>query len=437
MKTVNLFPLSLVVSLIVSSNVANAQALDLGSCLKMADTANIQVRNAKLDIEINQKQRGAYLAARLPQVNFSADYRYNAKIPGQVIPAELFGGPPGSFTTVQFGVPFVLSNTVQLTQVLFNSQVNYGLAALAVNSEIVETQNQMTTQEVRFQVSNTYFLIQGVIKQLEFIDSNLVNTKTLQKNMQAMLQQGLVVQTEVDKLKINELSLENAKASLLATKDQLTTLMKIYIGFPKEAIISFKADELVENTILVDKSETNFLAIKMLESQKKMNAEEKKGITMGYLPNLSFYAAYNYNMNLKPEDDFRQGIDGAFLGLRLDWTLFDGLEKYHKSKMNQLNKEKLDNQYNLLNQQLEMTVDNNRKQIDVKSGALSVTKEQLRLSENINKNAILKFKQGMSSSNDLILAENGLQQAQSNVVSAYIQLRQAELEYLKSIGNIK
>lgn len=437
MKTVNLFPLSLVVSLIVSSNVANAQALDLGSCLKMADTANIQVRNAKLDIEINQKQRGAYLAARLPQVNFSADYRYNAKIPGQVIPAELFGGPPGSFTTVQFGVPFVLSNTVQLTQVLFNSQVNYGLAALAVNSEIVETQNQMTTQEVRFQVSNTYFLIQGVIKQLEFIDSNLVNTKTLQKNMQAMLQQGLVVQTEVDKLKINELSLENAKASLLATKDQLTTLMKIYIGFPKEAIISFEADELVENTILVDKSETNFLAIKMLESQKKMNAEEKKGITMGYLPNLSFYAAYNYNMNLKPEDDFRQGIDGAFLGLRLDWTLFDGLEKYHKSKMNQLNKEKLDNQYDLLNQQLEMTVDNNRKQIDVKSGALSVTKEQLRLSENINKNAILKFKQGMSSSNDLILAENGLQQAQSNVVSAYIQLRQAELEYLKSIGNIK
>jgi outer membrane protein TolC len=84
-----------------------------------------------------------------------------------------------------------------------------------------------------------------------------------------------------------------------------------------------------------------------------------------------------------------------------------------------------------------MTVDNNRKQIEVKAGALSVTKEQLRLAENIHQNAVLKFKQGMSSSNDLILAENGLQQAQTNVVSAYIQLRQAELEYLKSIGNIK
>jgi membrane-bound inhibitor of C-type lysozyme len=278
---------------------------------------------------------------------------------------------------------------------------------------------------------------QGIIKQLDFIDSNLVNTKALIKNMESMVQQGLVIQTEADKLKINELTLANTKASLLATKEQLESLMKIYIGYPKDANISFEADKLVENTILVDQSESNFLALKMIDSQKKMNEEEKKGIKMGYLPNLSFYAAYNYNVNIKPEDNFRKGIDGAFLGLRLDWNLFDGLEKYHKAKMNALNKEKIDNQYELLSQQLEMTVDNNRKQIEVKAGALSITKEQLQLAENIHKNAVLKFKQGLSGSNDLILAENGLQQAQTNVVSAYIQLRQAELEYLKSIGNIK
>jgi outer membrane protein TolC len=437
MKSVYLIPLGVFFGFVFTTKSTNAQTLDLASCMKMADTANLQVRNAQLDIEFNEKQRGAYLAARLPQLNFTADYMYNAKIPGQVIPAELFGGPAGTFATVQFGVPIVLSNKVQLTQVLFNSQVNYGLAALAVNSEIVETQKQMTLQDVRYQVANTYFLIQGIIKQLEFIDSNLVNTKALIKNMESMVQQGVVIQTEADKLKINELTLANTKASLLATKDQLESLMKIYIGYPKDANISFEADKLVENSILVDQSETNFLALKMIDSQKKMNEEEKKGIKMGYLPNLSFYAAYNYNVNIKPEDNFRKGIDGAFLGLRLDWNLFDGLEKYHKAKMNVLNKEKIENQYELLNQQLEMAVDNNRKQIEVKAGALSITKEQLQLAESIHKNAVLKFKQGMNSSNDLILAENGLQQAQTNVVASYIQLRQAELEYLKSIGNIK
>jgi len=87
-----------------------AQKLGLEDCLRMADTANVSIRNALLDIEINDKNRSAYLSARLPQLTFSGDYKYNAIIPGQVVPAAFFGGPPGTFATVQFGVPYTLSN---------------------------------------------------------------------------------------------------------------------------------------------------------------------------------------------------------------------------------------------------------------------------------------------------------------------------------------
>jgi outer membrane protein TolC len=140
---------------------------------------------------------------------------------------------------------------------------------------------------------------------------------------------------------------------------------------------------------------------------------------------------------LKPDDDFRKGIPGAFIGLRMDWNLFSGMERINKAKINQFNNEKIDNQYELVNQQLDYAIRNNKRQITVKSESLEVSKEQLRLAENVHRNASLKFKEGMISSNDLIMAETGLEQAQSNVVTAYIQLRQAELEYLKSIGNIK
>ena len=106
--------------ILLSTGVLKAQKLDLNACLQMADTANITLRNAQLDIEINGKNRSAYLSARLPQLTFSGDYKYNAIIPGQVVPAAFFGGPPGTFSTVQFGVPYNLSSTVQLTQILFN-----------------------------------------------------------------------------------------------------------------------------------------------------------------------------------------------------------------------------------------------------------------------------------------------------------------------------
>jgi outer membrane protein TolC len=76
-----------------------------------------------------------------------------------------------------------------------------------------------------------------------------------------------------------------------------------------------------------------------------MNVEERKGTKMAYLPNLSFYGTYNYNYNMKPENDYRVGLKGAFIGLRLEWTLFDGFEKYHNLQINALNAEKLENQH--------------------------------------------------------------------------------------------
>jgi outer membrane protein TolC len=247
----------------------------------------------------------------------------------------------------------------------------------------------------------------------------------------------MVVQTEVDKLQIGRLGLLNNQQSLLATQEQLETYLKILVGLSLDATINLQADDLVEQLILVEQSNTNYPELELLATQQKMNVEERKGTKMAYLPSLSFYAAYNYNYNMKPSDDFRVGIEGAFIGLKLDWTLFDGLEKAHKLKVNALEAEKIANQQEFVKQQLDMQAAQAKSQIKVQTSALEVTKEQLRLADKIYQHTVLKFEQGTVSSNDLILAETNLQQAQTAVVSAYVQLRQAELSYLKTIGNLK
>lgn len=411
--------------------------LNLEQCMRMADTANRTILNAQFDIASNAEQNKAYQAAKLPKLTFTGDYRYNAKIPGQVVPAAFFGGAPGTYGTVQFGVPYVFSNTLQLTQIIYNPQVNYGLSILEINGKILASQKELTTQDIRYQVASTYFAIQGVQKQLEFVDTNLQRMNILLKNMEAMVKQGMIIQTESDKLKINQLTLSNTKTTLRSTEEQLLGYLKLLCGIEKEASIQLETDQMVQQSMLVNKSEPSFYALDIIQSQQQLNKEEHIGTNMAYLPSLSFYSAYNYNVNMKPEDNFRKGIDGAFIGLRLDWTLFDGLEKHFKQKQNAINREKLANQYDLTQAQLTLAVENNERQIPVRTNALEIAKEQLKLAENIAKNATLKFGQGMISSNDLVLAQNGLSEAQTNLVRAYIDLRQAELELLKSIGNIK
>ncbi|MFN5506810.1 MAG: TolC family protein, partial [Flavobacteriia bacterium] len=327
--------------------------------------------------------------------------------------------------------------TVQLNQILFNSQVNYGLAALRINSEIVKIQRDMTIQDVKYQVANTFFILQGLYQQLQFIDSNISYANRILKNMDLMVGQGMLVQTEADKIRINRLNLENTQANLLATQSQLEDLLKILIGADPKSKISLQTDQMVQKSILVDQNASNLFALQLLEQQKLMTQEEAKGIKMGYLPNVNFYGIYQYNVNMNPETDFRTGIDGAFVGLRVDWNLFDGLDKHHKAAVNALKQEQLEAKTALVQQQLQLQIDQNKRLIDVKANALEISKEQLKLAEAVHQHASLKFSEGLIGTNDLIQAQTALEQAQTGVVAAYVALRQAELDYLKSNGNIK
>jgi outer membrane protein TolC len=414
-----------------------SQVYSLQQLLQIADTANPSVRNAKLDIEINGKQKNAYLAARFPKITATGDYRYNALIPGQVVPAAFFGGQPGTYSTVKFGVPYNLGNTIQLTQIIYNSQLDYGLAVLDINKKIVDLQYKLTQDEIKYQIASAYFNLQALNKQKSFIDSNIQNLEKLISNMNAMVKQGLLTPLEIDKLTLNKLSLENAIQNINSTKQQIEDALCILTGIPVQNRVSILSDELIEKTILVDTTTIYRPQLDLLEAQKQMNLEENKGNKMAYLPNLSFYAAYNYTYNLKPEDNFRTGIESAFVGLRLDWTLFDGLEKHYKQKMNVINREKLENQEAYLKQQLEQSTLNARREIDNQSNALRLNKNQLELAQKVYRQTENLFKQGTISTNDLIQADNGVQQAQSNLINTYIKLRQAEIQYLKSIGNIK
>ena len=224
---------------------------------------------------------------------------------------------------------------------------------------------------------------------------------------------------------------------MIANQDKIENFLKILIGKDITEKIDVKVDSSVEKSIITDMKENNLIELQLIEAQKRLNIAEKSGIYMAYLPSLAFYAAYNYSYNMRPETDFGKGINGAFLGLKLDWTLFDGFEKYYKSKVNKITADKLNNQMESTRLQLEMNIENAKKQVEIQKTSLSISQEQLKLAQTINNQIKASFELGVVSSNDLVKNETDLYQAQTNIVVAYLQLRQAELDLLKATGNIK
>jgi outer membrane protein TolC len=416
---------------------AKSQVLNLEQCLKMSDTANVVIRNARLDVAMSVSQIDAYKSALLPKIFYAGDYRYNAVIPGQLIPGQIAGGAPGTYVAVQFGVPVNISNTVQLNQVLFNPQLNAAIKTLKINQEVSEIQAGLTEQNVKYQLIQTYYNLQAIHKQLTFVQENCTNMDKMIANMKALVEQKMVIATELDKLNITRLTLKNQEQTLISTKEKTENYLKLMIGKTINDKVEFQQEGAVQRSILNEIKTINAREIQLLQAQQRLNIVEKKGISMAYLPVLSMYGTYLYSYNYRPENSFGKGINGAFVGLKLDWTLFDGFEKYHKSKVNVFQRAKIEDQLDYSKKQLDVNIINAQKQVEIQTQSLQISQDQLVLAEKIQKQGRFSFEQGVISSNDLLKSENDLYQAQTNVVVAYVQLRQAELEVLKLTGNIK
>jgi outer membrane protein len=427
----------LFIAILLLSVSIKAQTLNLEQCLKMADTANVIIRNARVDVAMSASQIDAYQSALLPKLIYAGDYRYNAVIPGQLIPGQIAGGAPGTYVAVQFGVPVNISNTVQLNQVLYNPQLNAAIKTLKINQEVAEIQAGLTEQNVKYQLIQTYYNLQAVHKQLSFVQENIVNMDKMIANMKVMYEQKMVIATELDKLNITRLTLKNQEQTLISTKEKTENYLKLMIGKTINDKVEFQQEGAVQRSLLQEQKGVKALDIQLLQAQQRLNFVERKGIRMAYLPVLSMYGTYLYSYNYRPENKFGKGIDGAFVGLKLDWTLFDGFEKHHKSKVNLLQRGKIADQIDYSKKQLDVNIINAQKQVEIQTQSLQISQEQLILSEKVQKQAKFSFEQGVIGSNDLLKSENDLYQAQTNVVVAFVQLRQAELELLKLTGNIK
>lgn len=416
---------------------AKSQVLNLEQCLKMADTANVIIRNARVDVAMSASQIDAYKSALLPKIFYAGDYRYNAIIPGQLIPGQIAGGAPGTYVAVQFGVPVNISNTVQLNQVLYNPQLNAALKTLKINQEVSEIQAGLTEQNVKYQLIQTYYNLQAIHKQLAFVKENSINMDKMIANMKAMVEQKMVIATELDKLNITRLTLKNQEQNLISTKEKTENYLKLMIGKTINDKVEFQQEGAVQRSILNEIKSINAPEIQLLQAQQRLNLVERKGIKMAYLPVLSMYGTYLYSYNYRPENKFGKGIDGALVGLKLDWTLFDGFEKHHKLKVNNFQRAKMEDQIDYSKKQLDVNIINAQKQVEIQTQSLQISQDQLVLAEKIQKQTKFSYEQGVISSNDLLKSENDLYQAQTNVVVAFVQLRQAELELLKLTGNIK
>ncbi|MGA0560199.1 TolC family protein [Larkinella sp. VNQ87] len=421
-----------------TSQIALAQELTLEQLIDKALTNNLSVQSAKLDETKTEAQIAEVKAGARPSVNVTGDYKRYLKIPGQVVPTSAFGGPEGQYQVLAFGLPYNLSTSVQASQALYNPSVLIGLKAAKTSRELSALQTRQTKEDVAYNVAATYYNLQTTAQQMAFLRRNIVSSDRLIQITDLQRQNQLAKGVDVDRLRLSKTASETQIESLQATYNQLLNMLKFLTGTPQTETLAVRTviDETVPAASL-NAPTINRTDLLLLDRQKALNNLELQNIKAGFLPTVSAYGVANSSVYaIGGDNSYIRNVPGYWLGLQLNWNVFDGLGRKAKVAQKKLDAQKLDTQLQQTRESISMDIENARNKLLVEQRNLTTNRAQVDLAEKIYTQTQLQFKEGTVSISEVIQTEDELRQAQNNYLNTLVTFRTAELDWKKASGNL-
>lgn len=435
-KPMKLIPL-LLLGLILSNFTFAQQTLTLKEALNYAVQNSVNVRKAKLDIDGGRFKTEEIRAQALPQITGNGSLTYNP------IVGQLVVGPDQSFP---LGRAWNASAGLQLTQQLFNQTVFTGLKAAKTSESYYALTANLTEEQIIEQVANAYYQVLVNRQQLNVIDTNIKNVQVVERIINNQYKNGLAKKIDVDRIKVNLTNLTTQREQTLNAVTQLENQLKFYMGMPVETQITLPTTELKEVQNLPALPDSVNLAgrteIQLLNVQKELYTLQRKAYIAEYYPSLSLTSNYSYTGQSDKFDVFNRNgsafwYDAAAIGLTLKVPIFNGWAT--RSRVRQANVDilKSDEDRRQTTNSLNLAYENAKIQLRNSINTIKSQKENVVLAQEIYQSTQNNYNNGLAALTDLLDTENALTSAQNSYTQALLNYKVAEIQLIKSNGNIK
>lgn len=438
-KITRLLLVLLVISAIPQFALAQQQ-VTLSEALNFALQNNTKVRKARLDIDGGRYKVEEVRAQALPTITGTSGLTYNAII-GQLV-ADI-GGQTQSF---RMGQKWNSTAGVQLSQQLFNQQVFTGLQAARSSEEYYSLTAQLTEEQVIEMVANNYYQVLVNREQLNVVDNNIKNVKVIEKIISNQFSNGLAKKIDVDRIKVNLTNLQTQREQTLNAITQLENQLKFSMGMPVTTPITLPSTELTEvKELPIFKDSialTNRTEIKLLDNQDKLLWLQRKAYVAEYYPSLSLTGNYTYSSQSNSFDFLNSnataiGFGSSAIGLSLKIPIFNGFLTRSKIRQADVNINKAKQDRVETTNALNLAYENAKIELSNSINTINAQKKNTELAQEIYQSTQNNYNNGLASLTDLLDTENSLTQAQNSYTQALLNYKIAEIQLIKSNGNIK
>lgn len=435
--------LGLVISTITSAQNATRHEFTIQQCVDYAYKNNVQVKNALLNIQVQQQTNRDITSAALPTVSGTLSGNDYLQLPVSLLPGEFFGSAPGTFIPVRFGVKYNASATLQLQQLLFDGQVFIGLQARKTSMEFQAKNKEVTEEMIKTNIYKIYYQLVVSKTQIDLLDANISRLSKLEHDTKELYKNGFAEKLDLDRIAVQVANLETEKLKALNSIDLGYMGLKTLLGMPVTDSLVL-VDKLTEDQISRDftldtaYNYTDRKDFQYLSLGKKLNEFNIKRYQLSYLPTVSLSGSYTKNAQRNKFDFFGKGdwFTTSFIGLNISVPIFDGFGKDARIKKARFELKQTENQLDNLKLTIDNEVAQSRVNFRTAIATMNFQKKNMQLAESVYNQTKKKYEVGTGSNTEITAAQTDLVTAQTNYISALYSAIIARVDYLKAIGKL-
>jgi outer membrane protein TolC len=431
MKSKLLFLLMVLCNVVVAQETKESYHFTLKEAIAHALENNYTVINANRDIEVAKKKKWETTTIGLPQINSNINYQNNLVIQKSVVPAELFGGNPGEFQEVEFGVKNNMTASASLSQLLFDGSYLVGLQSAKVYLQISQNAKEKTDLEIREIVINAYGNVLLARESVKVLENN---KKSLEKTLfetQETFKNGLIEEENVEQLQITFSQIKSMLSNAQKRETIALKMLKLVLGIDMQdnVILKDNLDQLASENIVLS-SISEFSVTNTIDYKISRNNEEASRLLLKLekskaLPSLSAIANFGYN-SFSNTFSFLERDQNWFnfsnIGVGLNVPIFSSLGRTARTQQAKIAYEQAKTQLKETEQKLLLAFEKSKTDYEFSVEQYVVSKENLRLAERIENKQQIKFKEGISSSFEFTEAQRQLYSAQQDHLQAMIEV---------------
>ena len=426
-----------------AQNTTTRHEFTIQQAVEYAGKNNALVKNALLNVQIQQETNRDITASALPSVTGSIGMTDYIKIPTSLLPGEIFGQPAGTYIPVQFGTKYNSTASIQLQQLLFDGQVFIALKARATSIEFQNKNREVTEEGIKTNIYKIYYQLVVSKTQIDLLDANIARLQKLDHDTKELYQNGFAERLDIDKIAVQLANLQTEKIKALNSISIGYLGLKTLMGMPvKDTLVL--TDKINEAQIKEDFSNdtvyqyTDRKDFQYLSLAKKLNEFNIRRYQLSYIPTLSLNGSYSKNAQRNTFDFFGKGdwFTTSYVGVNLAIPIFDGFSRSAKIKKSRIELQQTENQIDNLKLSIDGEVEQSKINYKSALSTMDFQKQNMQLAETVYNQTKKKFESGTGSNTEITSAQTDLVTAQTNYISALYSAIIAKVDYLKATGKL-